>query len=101
MTSSLPDVTVETVDPHSWVHPNDLEMWQLWVYQERFGGSFTSYEVHYKAAVRSSPSRVSEARMEITASLVAVERLRRAGAALDRDLAKYSAPRGYKVWSPS
>lgn len=93
--SSAADLHVETVDPGSWVHPDDLQMWQFRVYQRRFNANLASYEAHYKAAVRKKPSRISEARMEITAHLIALERLKSAGTELDRRSAQDYGYRGY------
>lgn len=71
----------------SWVHPDDLYMWELEPYIARYGAHWSSYNAHYYAAFHGK--RVSVERMEYMVSAIAAARIRAAGtgAKLDERLA--------------
>lgn len=67
----------------SWVHPDDLYMWELAPYITKYGGHWSSYNAHYNAALKGA--RISVERMEWMVTANAANRLRAAGVGMVLD----------------
>ncbi len=62
---------------NSWIAPEELQLWQLAIYKDKFNATFASYEQHFKAAIRHvNPSHISSARMEYVARECILARMR-------------------------
>ena len=59
-----------------WVDPKDLLAWQLALYAKHYKAGYASYNLHYRAATRLKPSRVSVERMEWLVQAMIIERMR-------------------------
>ena len=60
----------------SWITPEDLQVWQAKLYSEEYGATYGSYKIHYKAAVRPRPNRISQLRMERVVQLSILARMK-------------------------